>query len=67
MHFINILNVDKERALLFTHTLITTRTPPNWDAYTPYLIQFRRFLIKLEYHVRLTCLRLHHENQSASP
>ena len=43
-------------------------------SYTPYLIwfryfltKFRRFLTKLEHHVRLTCLRLYRENQSARP
>ena len=34
------------RVLLFTHPLITTRTPPNYYTYTPYLIWFRHSLIK---------------------
>ena len=58
---------DILRTLLAIHPLNDTRTPPNWYAYTPYLIWFKCFLIKLEYHVRLTCLRLYRENQSASP
>ena len=35
-------------ALLFAHPLITIRTPPNYYAYTPYLIWFGRFLIELD-------------------
>jgi len=60
--------------MIHVHPLNDTRTPPNWYAYTPYLIwfrcfftKFRRFLTKLEHHARLTCLRLHRENQSARP
>ena len=41
-------------------------TPPNWYADTPQLIyghppliEFSSFLIKLEYHVNLSCLHLH--------
>ena len=33
---------------LFLYKGITTRTPPNYYTYTPYLIWFRRFLIKLD-------------------
>ena len=44
-----IININyKIRVLLFAHPLITTRTPPNYYTYTPYLIWFRRSLIKLD-------------------
>ena len=56
------------------HPLIDTRTPPNWYTDTPQLIrghppliEFSSFLIKLEYHVNLSCLHLHQRATVARP
>ena len=56
------------------HPLIDTQTPPNWYTDTPQLIRrhpplikFSSFLIKLEYHVNLSCLHLHQHATVARP